>query len=369
MTIRWIYPNFDFEYELARPNAYQPSRFFADFAVRWGSVLRLLPGCAAAEPLPLDAPEQDASVQWSFAEDGEGIAWGITPRVLRLGSVLAGASYRERVPDQRAVATVNGKCFSQTIAEQLGIALPQSQIIRTSEAMEEAVRDCPFEWVLKHPFGVSGRERVLGKAHHLKDNARVWALRLLAAGVPLIFEPWIEKSREYSLHFEIARDGTIAFLGSCLLLTAQSGQHRGNRRIHGWEPPASALVDAWRTIRAVAAEGYYGPVSFDAMTGTLGDVAIERALVEINARYTFGRLTLEIGAHLPVGWSYTWWIPSQRESKKVEGRSFPPLSTGIAEAGAYRLPEAYDPAHASQGLVLAAPSEEELASLEAEWMV
>ncbi|MCK6511506.1 hypothetical protein L6R29_16235 [Myxococcota bacterium] len=425
MTIRWIYPNFDFEYELARSTGYQPSQFFVDFATRWGSALRLLPGCSEARVLPLDVLEKDTvdcvcgarphtpqgvaapltpygrgderfsnpplrrldlheggffeglhrpcpehgRDALSVAQEGDQfLAWGRTPRVLRLESMFSESLEREKKPDIGVVTTVNGKCFSQQIAERLGIALPQSQIIRTIEAMEAAVRACSFEWVLKHPFGVSGRERVLGKAHELKENARIWASRLLVAGTPLVFEPWIEKTREYSLHFEIAADGTGRFLGTCLLLTAQSGQHRGNRRVYGWEPPASALSDAWRTIHAVAAEGYCGPVSFDAMTGSLGDLAIERALVEINARYTFGRLTLEIGAHLPEGWSYTWWIPSQREVKKTDGRMFPMLSTEIVEAGAYRLPEIYDPMHASKGLVLVAPSEGELVRLELGWM-
>ncbi len=81
MTIRWIYPNFDFEYELARPIGYQPSRFFVEFATRWGSALRLLPGCSEARVLPLDAADRDPTDCLCGARDHtpQGVAAPLTP--------------------------------------------------------------------------------------------------------------------------------------------------------------------------------------------------------------------------------------------------------------------------------------------------
>ncbi|MCB9644761.1 MAG: ATP-grasp domain-containing protein [Myxococcales bacterium] len=362
MTSHLIYSNFDFEYELGGGERYRPSKYFPPFVERWGAVLRLLEGCQDAQLLSLGTPE-DTEPQ-SELEGKSLLAWGVTPRlhrmVRRLGLVAD-------LPEAAAVSEVNSKIFSQTVAEELGIALPQSCVIHSLEEMERSVQDCPHPWVLKHPFGVGGRERVLGKPHRIEENAKVWSLRLLQKGVPLIFEPWIQKEKEYSLHFSIRKDGGFDYLGSCLLLTSLSGNHRGNRFDASWQAPSLVFEDAQRTVEKIAACGYFGPVSFDAMCGLLGDVVIERAIVEINARYTFGRLTLALGPYVPKGWHYTWWHPSQRDNKRLAGHSFAAISPGSREDGAFRLPDACDPGHASGGLLLVASSAEGLRQLEETW--
>ena len=42
-------------------------------------------------------------------------------------------------------------------------------LVSTFEQLQQAVRDCPHDWVLKHPFGFSGRERGLGKRARISD--------------------------------------------------------------------------------------------------------------------------------------------------------------------------------------------------------
>jgi hypothetical protein len=82
--------------------------------------------------------------------------------------------------------------------------------VSTFEQLQQAVRDCPHDWVLKHPFGFSGRERRLGKRARISDSAAGWARRKLSRGWTLLFEPWVEERRDASYHFDILPEGRVA---------------------------------------------------------------------------------------------------------------------------------------------------------------
>lgn len=317
--------NLDFEYELAgRTLPPTVSR-------RWRHVLRALPEARDAHCLDPGAPEPVT---------GQLLSWGVTPRVVALAP-------QQEFPDPAVVREVNDKRFSHELERRLGVALPYARVVSTLEELEAVVQECPHDWVLKHPFGVSARERAVGKRGQLSDSGRGWARRQLQAG-SLVFEPWVEPRSDFSVHFDIGRGGDVHFVGHCQLVTDAGGVYRGNRVEPGEELAESARACAEDVAAEVARRGYWGPVSIDAFTGTLAGEPVVRPLVEINARYTFGRLTLALRDWLPEGWCLVWSHPRD----PVEG--YEPWS-GEAKAGTYSLPLVMDPDGTSGTLLFVSP--------------
>lgn len=314
--------NLDFEYELAGADG----SAVASQTQRWQSILQLLP---QSEPL---------------------LVWGVTPRTARL------APSPDYFPPVELVREVNDKRFSHRLEKRLGIELPHSSILESLDQLRAAVENCPYPWVLKHPLGFSGRERVVGKAGLLSDSGWGWARRKFSQGWTLLFEPWVDPRQDFSLHFNIERGGICHFLGHCELIGDPSGVYRGNRVIASSRPDATALHWATRVAQEVADLGYWGPVGIDAFSGLLEGREVLRPLVEINARYSFGRLTLALRDWIPEGWSLLWWHP--RPADRWPGR-LEPLAAGAAP-GLYGLPLAADPDQCSETVVVIAPTPDEL---------
>src|SRR5690606_5718121 len=91
-------------------------------------------------------------------------------------------------------------------------------------------------------------------------------------------------------------DGDVSFLGVTPLFTRPNGSYLGN----GFVDDPNLLttwreaIETGREVAAeVAAEGYFGPLGIDAMRHRTDDGEIRvRALQDLNARYTMGRLAL-----------------------------------------------------------------------------
>lgn len=328
--------NLDFEYELAG-RTLPPS-----LARRWRHVLRLLPGARAASCL--DPGDFLGSL------DGPLLAWGVTPRVLQLAP-------EQEFPSPEVVSRVNDKRFSHQLERRFGVELPYARLVASLEELDEAVNECPYDWVLKHPLGMSARERAVGKRGRISDSGRGWARKQLVHW-SLLFEPWVEPRRDFSLHFQIDRDGSVQFVGHCQLLPDPGGVYRGNQVLPGQEVSDRALACGRQVAGELAQLGYWGPVGIDAFEGMLGDQSVLRPLVEINARYSFGRLTLALRDWLPEGWCLLWSHPKQ----PVEAH--PPLPPDPLP-GAYGLPVEVDPEGTVGTVLIVAPNPEELSRIAA----
>ncbi len=352
--------NLDFEMELAGGAGYRTPGSLLDKSRQWSHVLRLLPQARSAQCLDPEVLDGSAPFAKSGSAVDSLVAWGVTPRLLRLAQTLA---IPQDFPSLPSVRLANDKRTSHMLERQLGIALPFSRLVADPNELRDAVAKCPYDWVLKHPFGFSARERALGKRGQLSDSSFGWAARRLGQGWSLLFEPWVECSQNFSLHFEIAPCQTHV-LGHCQLLTDAGGVYRGNR-VHPRPPDPDALSAGLAVCDQLAAAGYWGPVGIDGLRGVLGGQAVFRPLVEINARCSFGRLTLALTDWVPAGWSYLWWFPSRKDSWRIPP-SLPPLPEPPHEPvpGVYGLPLVADPRGCTGTAVLIAPTARDLAKLE-----
>lgn len=322
--------NLDFEYELAG-RSLAPGLFS-----KWRYILRLLPEARGAECLNPDQQGQPGSERL--------LSWGVSDRVRRLAP-------EQSWPAAEIVAEVNDKRFSHRLEHELGIALPGSRLIHCLDDLRTAVEECNQDWVLKHPLGVSARERAVGKRGRISESALGWARKQLVAW-SLVFEPWVEPRQDFSMHFLIKPDGSVDDLGHCRLVGDPGGIYRGNLLDPGYELAPGAKAVGLEVARQVAAKGYWGPLGIDAFEGGSG----LRPLVEINARHSFGRMTLALRQWAPPDWCLLWWHPRQPVKAKQ-----PLTAKGLA--GIYNLPLEADPDGLSGTVVILAPTHAEVESL------
>ena len=323
MSVR-VWSNLDFEYELAAGLAYRPGPQLQKLCDRWKAILRLIPDYTEAQLGPGDG--------------GRLLCWGVTPRV----EAISGSS---AFPSSKLVKSINDKRFSHRLEVEFGCALAGAQVVHDMEQLELAVESCPHDWVVKHPFGVGGRERVTGKGGRGLSDAGRWAEARFREGWSLLFEPWAYRRREFSFHYQIQPDKKIDFVGHCGLVSDESGAFRGNRVLPRGQVAEGFESTTLRAVERLAELGYWGPVGIDAFVGELGEAAVTRPLMEINARYSFGRLALELGRWIPEGWCLQWWHPKRRRLAEVEARcdEFPPDVGKSFRTGVFQLPRVADP--------------------------
>jgi hypothetical protein len=199
-------------------------------------------------------------------------------------------------PSLETVRRINSKLWSHALEQELGLAMPGACAAAEFAELQEAVaRACPRaddKWVIKSPYGFAARERVLGRGAQLEGAQATWARRQFAKGTPLIFQPWLERVREYGVTLEIKGGGEIELKGISDLQT--NGAGTGTGYLLGRPLDAGRAAELEALAQVVGArlfrEGYTGPAGLDALEHTKG----LHPLLEINARYTMGFVALAI---------------------------------------------------------------------------
>lgn len=341
------------EYELsamASGRSWNRPRPVSRHCEMWSALLRCMPGFEEAE---LWDEERD------LTSPEELCAWGWSPKLLARCAWMTDVE-REELAELTRWA--NDKRTSHALAASLDIdPLPWSRLLGSLEAFDDAVTETPHDWIVKHPLGVSGRERVSGRSGERPERARGWLKKRFDRGEELLFEPRVEITREHSVHVELADSWPPVYVGTCELLVGKEGTYRGQRvsakRVHeeGWyarvEP---ALEVLWE-------RGVRGPVSVDGFTGELGGERIERALSEINARVTFGRVALELAGAFARDGSMIWYHPPRSTDLLTEA---PALTPGAShEPGIYSLPGSWRATPRDTTLVVIARDDDSLDEL------
>ncbi|MCA1555953.1 MAG: hypothetical protein LC747_04605 [Acidobacteria bacterium] len=311
--------NADFETELSAVGSiYRRPHFFAALNRRLAPHLLwlTLPG----DSLLLDEPWPESLTKESERRGVELILrssakkqagkiftpWGWTPGVVALGeSVGAHVS----TLSLETIRRVNSKLWSHALEQELGLGMKGAFAASLFAELQEAVAHaCPLDgdkWVIKSPFGFAARERVLGRGPRLEGAQATWAERQFAKGDTLIFQPWLERVREYGVTLEIKPDGEINLLGISDLQTNGAGTGTGyllGRKIDTQRRRELELMAEVVGARLFQ-EGYTGPAGVDALEHTRG----LHPLLEINARYTMGFVALALERALnpqtPTFWS------------------------------------------------------------------
>jgi uncharacterized ferritin-like protein (DUF455 family) len=171
--------------------------------------------------------------------------------------------------------------------------------------------------VAKQAFGLAGHNAIRLWEPELSEAQRRWLEHAFTHGAQLVIEPWLERLMDFSVQLEM--DGTaLKVCGYTGLINDQKGQFQANYAAPDFRqrvPPrvtscfqsvrgfAGKLWQLYENIRVLLQNellqfGYLGPVGIDAFVyrSPTGSCHL-KPIVEINPRYTMGRVTVELMKH------------------------------------------------------------------------
>lgn len=268
--------------------------------------------------------------------------WGWSPDSVRLLRPFAGNAPREGsatgwVP---AIAELYSKEWSARQLRALVATHPQLPLVTADDcgrcatiprevvAHARAVLDRHPMAVLKAAFGVSGRGmlRVDATALH-EERTSGWIANALRRHRALIVEPWLDRVLDFSMQYEVIRGRPgieIVFKGGTHLVNDQRGQFRAckvssqwidslpgevsrffnalPRHEGGWARSLYENLIPELLATALDATAFAGPLGIDAFVfRDAAGVLRLQPIVEVNPRFTFGRVAVELRRNLHPG--------------------------------------------------------------------
>jgi len=312
-TMNLLFGNFDFEHHLgpSGPRTLPASvqRLNAELAYSLVTIAQAGDFVWAVGPPESDYPQHLAEMglpEIRIVGDASDVPvgtelrpWGWSSHVKSWGTRNG---WRCDCPDLAVVATVNSREFSSSLEREWNCGLPQARTVRSLQKFHEVVADATQQtaaWVVKANFGMSARERFLGRDSPPSQQAVQWVRKQLAESGAVYFEPWVEPLEEIGVQFTIPAAGQPVLEGITPLLTDSLGTYRGSRlrgpsgQLASIEGTAAVLEIVTRAAQRIQQLGYFGPLGIDAMRyrAPAGDICW-RPLQDINARLTMGRLAL-----------------------------------------------------------------------------
>ena len=279
MSTAWVL-NLDAELELADPEGYQRStRLATRMAGRAAALVEEIAAWTRGEVVILNSnePSQDATPR----------TWCPTPSAL--ATVATAGLPAPRSPPLAILQRVNHRAFQ----ENLDTPLPGACFVRSMADLDRVLTSPtpPSGWLLKRPFGFSGRWRktVTGP---LSPADTTWTRASMTRyGSGLQVEPMVTIDAEFALHGWIGTSGGMCTGEPTILQTGPDGAWAAS------EPAGPALgvderrrleVAAQRVAVALVAVGYHGPFGIDAFRWRDAERHRFHALGELNARFTMG---------------------------------------------------------------------------------
>jgi len=204
--------------------------------------------------------------------------------------------------------------------------------------------------VIKEALGFAGQNAIRLLEPELLESQLRWIERALKNGHELIVEPWLDRVADLSVQLEMTPTG-LKRLGYTGLLNDRKGQYQGNWAGPGFERhpsiklPAlfSKVPDISRKVTRLYARifhmlqdqlqrvNYLGPISIDAFVyQTAAGEPRLKPIVEINPRYTMGRLTLELMHNVAPGSTGVFRLLSRRQIAAEGFENFPDFAAATS---------------------------------------
>jgi hypothetical protein len=168
--------------------------------------------------------------------------------------------------------------------------------------------------VLKESIGVAGSNALRLFEPELTENQKRWIANVVESGRTIVVEPWLERELDFSVQLEMTPAG-LKLVGYTGLLNDAKGQFIGNwaepkrerklptavTSLLGERPAVGNPVQRLYEELLAALENelralnFVGPLGIDAFVfRDAGGMRRLKPVVEINPRYTMGRVTLEL---------------------------------------------------------------------------
>ncbi len=205
--------------------------------------------------------------------------------------------------------------------------------------------------VVKQAFGLAGHNAIRLWEPELLESQGRWMENAFQNHRPLVIEPWLERLVDFSVQLEMTTDG-LQLIGYTGLQTDAKGQFVANTAApqHARSLPVTVLAcfrehpGSPALLHTLYAElitllgpelktaGYLGPVGIDAFVYRDDQGAVRlKPIVEINPRYTMGRLTLELMKRTAPGNHGTFRLISAANLRAEGFTDFPAYAQHLRE--------------------------------------
>ena len=261
-------------------------------------------------------------------------AWG-PDSVALLEPLFARVTGEARTPEQRfnpGLAELYSKAWSaallRTFLEKAGptgtgasLLCSEAEAGVAANTVEEALgaiaairRRGHHKIVVKQALGLAGANAIRLFEPDLLDAQRRWLANSVRRGQTLVVEPWLERVLDFSVQLEMTADG-LKLCGYTGLLNDARGRFQGNwaephhhkripsriiaRFTEAADVSGMLLAHYARLFDLLAAElrrrEFVGPLGLDAFIykDAAGKIRL-KPVVELNPRFTMGRLTVEL---------------------------------------------------------------------------
>lgn len=254
--------------------------------------------------------------------------WSLNAFQLQERQKNLGISFDRKI---KTVYNVNSKIAFADLRNRFlskNFNLPSRILFRDDYSLEELRKEVEIFFMahedirIKHAFGTSGKEqqRFEGKYDPGKRSLNKW-LAWMKEGKGLLLEKNISPVQEWSLHYDLEKDGNLFFQGVTKLFLDKWGSYKGTL--------ISSNNTALREIcekellpllQEISRQGYQGPLGIDIIEDEQG----RYRFLECNGRWTMGRIALEWGkrfSHFPAGLYWNCFFSSNDQyllSKIIE---------------------------------------------------
>ena len=177
--------------------------------------------------------------------------------------------------------------------------------------------------MVKAPYGTSGMQvKRVRDVSELTGPLGGWLRNTLAEQGEIVVERWLAKRCDLSIQFEVEEFQTRVFHAR-RFLTGTRHEYRGAMLGRPGLDAESlrlfhALLPEWRRLvhdlaQSLREAGYRGPAGLDALIWSQGSGLRMKPLIEVNPRWTMGRVALELEKHLAPGVEAVWAFVPVRE--------------------------------------------------------
>ena len=211
--------------------------------------------------------------------------------------------------------------------------------------------------VVKEALGLAGHNAIRLWEPELLAAQRQWMTHALEAGRQLVVEPWLERELDFSVQLEM-EPRNLKLCGYTGLVNDRKGQFLANWADADYSRCLPAKVTALFHTQPNISEqphrfygeifslleaelqrvGFIGPVSIDAFVYRTpqGDCRL-KPVVEINPRYTMGRLTLELMKHTCPGSSGLFRLVTRTQARAEGFAELSSYARSLGESHPLRL--------------------------------
>ncbi|MEY2428251.1 MAG: hypothetical protein QOJ40_1136 [Verrucomicrobiota bacterium] len=270
-----------------------------------------------------DSVELFAPLFASVTGEQRTLAQSFNPKIAQLYSKAWSAEFfrtcLETLPDRRVRARglqdfSDWGVIESWLCTEIEIGTAVNTLQDALEAIEAIRVRGHHKVVVKEAHGLAGHNSIRLWEPELLGAQRGWMARALQNGRRLVIEPWLERELDFSVQLEMGPRG-LKLCGYTGLINDAKGQFQANwaapnhqRRLPSqvfdllgkqgktWDGIQRLYTHIFTRLEAeLKIAGYLGPLGIDAFVyRTAQGVCRLKPIVEINLRYTMGRLTVEL---------------------------------------------------------------------------